>query len=388
VKLGIDASNIRAGGGLTHLVELLRAADPSAHGFSRVIVWGGTSTLARIDDRPWLVKAHRATLDKSLVHRTFWQRFRLSKEARATSCDVLFVAGGSYAGNFHPVVAFHQNLLPFEWPELRRYGWSWMTLKLAILNLTQSRTFRRAEGVVFLTRYARDVVMRAIGATAGATTIVPHGVDPRFIEPPREQFGVECYSLNRPIRLLYVSHIDVYKHQWHVAEAIARLRVVGLPVTLDLVGSAYPPALKRLRATLAKIDPDGTVVRYSGKIPYAELHSLYAEADLSVFASSCESFGQILTEAMLAGLPIACSNRSAMPELLGDAGVYFEPEEPVDIARAIGELVSSPALRARVSNASFERSKAYSWQRCARETLDFLASIASGDGRWTSRHNP
>ena len=61
--LGIDASNIRAGGGLTHLVELLGAADPLAHDFSRVVVWSGRSTLSRIEDRDGLGKVSGPVLD-------------------------------------------------------------------------------------------------------------------------------------------------------------------------------------------------------------------------------------------------------------------------------------------------------------------------------------
>ena len=54
MRLGIDASNIRSGGGVTHLVELLRAAEPSAYGFAQVIVWASQATLTRLDERPWL----------------------------------------------------------------------------------------------------------------------------------------------------------------------------------------------------------------------------------------------------------------------------------------------------------------------------------------------
>ena len=65
--IGIDASNIRAGGGVTHLLELLRAVDPLVYGFAQVIVWGGKATLGRIEDRPWLVKNHQPLLDKGLL---------------------------------------------------------------------------------------------------------------------------------------------------------------------------------------------------------------------------------------------------------------------------------------------------------------------------------
>ena len=374
--IGIDASNIRAGGGVTHLLELLRAVDPLVHGFSRNIVWSGKATLSRIEDRPWLVKSHQPLLDKGLSCRTFWQQFRLSKLARVANCDVLFVPGGSYAGNFQPVVTMSQNLLPFEWRELRRFGWSWFTLKMMLLRWTQSRTFRQANGVIFLTQYAKGAVMRVIKATNGKMTIIPHGIDKRFACPPREQLPVSQYSIDRPFRILYVSIIDVYKHQWHVAEAVAQLRESGLPVALDLVGPASPSALERLRGTLERIDPVSEFIRYSGAVPYAELHARYAQADLCLFASSCENLPNILLEGMASGLPIACSNRGPMPEVLGDAGVYFDPERFAEIASAIRKLFDSPELRFRLACESFEKVQEYSWKRCADETFSFIAQVA------------
>jgi len=381
MRIGIDASNIRAGGGVTHLVELLRVANPLAHGFSQVLVWSGKSTLDRIEDRSWLVKNHESLLDEPLPCRAFWQRFRLSKLARGRGCDVLFVPGGSYAGDFRPMVTMSRNMLPFEWRELRRYGRSLMTLKVMLLRWTQSSTFRRADGLIFLTQYAHDKVMQVVKTSADATAIIPHGVDDRFTSPPRKQLSITQYTADIPFRILYVSIIEVYKHQWHVAEAVARLRGSGLPVMLDLVGPAYTPALKRLRLTLGKIDPIGEFVRYSGVVPHAELHARYEQAELSLFASSCENMPNILLEGMSSGLPIACSNRGPMPEVLGDAGVYFDPENPDDIARALHTLIESPDLRAKLAKASFERVRSYSWRRCADETFRFLAEVVSATQR-------
>lgn len=385
VILGIDASNIRRGGGVTHMIELLRKAEPSAHGFRQVIVWAGEATLSQLEDRPWLVKAHQPQLDKGLLHRSLWQRARLSGLARDAACDVLFVPGGSFAGDFRPMVTMSRNMLPVEWRELRRFGWSLMTLKLIGLRIVQARTFRRADGLIFLTAYAREVVMRMIGATRAVTTIIPHGVDERFIQVPREARPIGEYSSERPFRLLYVSNIDVYKHPWHVAEAVTQLHASGMPVALDLVGAAYPPALKRLRNTLDRVDPAGEVVHYLGAVPHADLHARYATADLCLFASSCENMPNILLEGMASGLAVACSNRGPMPEVLGRDGVYFDPEDPGDIARALRELIESPDLRARMARAAFERSRGFTWQRCATTSFDFLAAMADQHKRRNGR---
>lgn len=373
--IGIDAANLRGGGGITHLVELLRAAQPGSIEIERVVIWGGTATLNALDDRPWLDKRNPSALDKGLLRRTLWQRYSLSQAARDAGCDVLFVPGGSYAGDFHSVVSMSQNLLPFEMHELRRYGWSLRTLKMLLLRVTQSRSFRRTDGVIFLTEYARDVVLNVTGKFQGQTFIIPHGLNLRFNRPPKVQRPIIDYDDEHPYRILYVSIVDQYKHQWHVVEAVAALRRQDFPVVLDLVGPAYPPALTRLDETIARVDADRRWVHYHGAAPFNELHHRYAQADLGLFASSCENMPNILLETMASGLPIACSNLGPMPEVLGDAGVYFDPEQPEEIASALRELIESPQLRTELAQASYQRAQQFSWQRCADETFRFLVAV-------------
>jgi len=374
MRVGIDASNLREGGGVTHLVELLRAADPRADGFQQVIVWGSGGTLSKIDDRDWLRKIRVEQSDRGLPRRLLWQHFRLKASARRAGCDVLFVPGGSDGSGFRPMVAMSQNLLPFERRETRRFGPSWNFFRISLLRLIQSRTFRRADGLIFLTMHARDVVTEAIGLGCGSVAVIPHGVDERFFRAPREQRAIGEFSAEAPLRLLYVSILDMYKHQWHVAEAAAELRAAGLPVALDFVGPAYPPALKRLNETLRRVDAEGRFIRYTGAVPHEDLPRSYAAADIGVFASSCESLPNILLEGMASGLPIACSDRGPMPEVLGDAGVYFDPERPREIAAAIRRLIDSPELRMEKARAARERAREFSWRRCAAETFAFIAA--------------
>lgn len=374
LTLGIDASNLRCGGGLTHLIELLRAARPSEYGVERVVVWGGSATLMALDDRLWLEKRMPAELDEGLLQRLFWQRFRLSQAARDAGCAVLFVPGGSHAAGFHPVVTMSRNMLPFEVRELRRYGWTSMSLRLLLLRMSQSRSFQQADGLIFLTEYARSLVTQVTGKLRGHVSVIPHGFNRRFNRAPKRQRPIADYDDARPYRVIYVSIIDQYKHQWHVVEAVAALRKQGIPIVLDLVGPAYPSALARLNDTISKVDPGRRWVHYHGAIAFDSLHHKYAEADLGMFASSCENMPNILLETMASGLPIACSNRGPMGEVLGDAGEYFDPEQPDDIARALKVLIGSPQLRTDLAQASYTRAQKYSWQRCADETFGFLVS--------------
>src|SRR4030042_3984679 len=109
MRLGIDASNLRIGGGITHLVELLRAARPREHGIARVVVWTYGQLASQLPARPWLTVVPEPLLDRPLPLRLLWQTVRLTRLA-AKACDILFAPGGVYAGAFRPFVTMSQEL--------------------------------------------------------------------------------------------------------------------------------------------------------------------------------------------------------------------------------------------------------------------------------------
>ena len=374
MRLCIDASNLRVGGGLTHLVELLGNVDALAHGFERVFVWSSAATLQRISDRPWLEKRTDPVLEKSFPRRAVWQFLRLGSLARADACDLIFAPGGSFATSFRPVVTMCRNMLPFQWHEMARYGVSLQTLRLWLLRFAQARSLRRASGTIFLTHYAYDAVLAITGRLAGPVQIIPHGIDARFFATPRYAQRATA-SAEQPIELVYVSTIDHYKHQSSVTQAVVGLAASGQPLRLTLIGPAYAPALQTLESLLRKIDPERRVVRYLGPMAHSDIHAAYARADVGLFASSCENMPNILLEMMAAGLPIACSNRGPMPEILGNAGVLFDPEQVHSVASAISALTMDSELRARMALAAQLRARQYSWTRCADETFRFLAQV-------------
>jgi glycosyltransferase involved in cell wall biosynthesis len=382
MRLAIDASNIRAGG-VTHLIELLRVADPEKYGFTQVVVFGSTSTLSQIEEAPWLIKCSEPILestneikfDFSLLKRMFWQRFMLKSLLLQHQCDLLFVPGSSYLGRFRPFVTLSQNLLPFELSEAWRYRLSPMFLRFLLLRLKQGRTFQVANGLIFLSNYARDVIFQQLPLLSSDVATIPHGVNPDFFAVPKPQKDIAQYSPENPFQIIYVSIVTAYKHQWNIAKAISHLRNIGIPIQMDFIGPAYKPSLKQLEIEIRRYDPDSTFIFYRGNVPYTELPKLYRQADLAVFASSCENLPSILLEKMASGLPIACSNRGPMPEVLQDAGVYFDPEDPQEIGEKIAQLINDPALRAQLSKCSFDRACKFTWQSCSDKTFEFFQKV-------------
>jgi glycosyltransferase involved in cell wall biosynthesis len=375
MRLGIDGTNLRSGGHITHLSELLGIVQPEKYGITRVFVWGGRDLLRRLPKREWLQSIHEPMLDRPLPLRVLWQHTRLSSLATKAACDLLFVPGGTYLGDFRPFVTMSRNMLPFEFSQVRLYGVSARLLKFLLLRFSQAKTIRNADGTIFLGDYARSRVVRKVGKLSGADVIIPHGVSEAFRVTPKPQQKLSAYSKSNPFKFLYVSTVDAYKHQWHVAEAVATLVRKGFPVALEFVGDAYPPSLKRLQRVIRKLDAE-EFIHYRGPIPYAELPMIYSTSDAFIFASSCENLPNTLLEAMSAGLPIACSNKGPMPKILGQTGAYFDPEDAEEIATVLQRLLVSSAAREKYSSMASESVRSYTWEQSADKTFSFLRKIA------------
>lgn len=375
MRLGINASNIRAGGGVTHLYEILRTLNPDEYGIERITIWGGRSTLASLENRPWLDKVFHPLLDKSLFLRTYWQLFHLDRVLRKAKINVLFVPGGIYFGGFRPFITMSQNLLPFDNAERMRFGLSLLGIKLYIVKLLQKATFQNADGVIFLTETAKEVVKKQVKLLPSKARVINHGVSGDFQLEPRKQKPITAYNLSTPFQWLYVSTVSPYKHQGQVIKAVALLREKGYPVSLELIGGSHGSALSKLKITINQIDPGNKFVTYHGSITYSELKKFYHNADGFIFASSCETFGQILVEAMSSGLPIACSNMSVMPEVLGKSGEYFNPEDSASIAQALIKLIENKEIRNEYSWAAYKRSLEFSWDLCTEETFSYIRDV-------------
>jgi glycosyltransferase involved in cell wall biosynthesis len=371
INIGIDASRNRSGGAKAHLIGVLFELDPRKYNIGEIHVWSFRSLLNQLPDRPWLVKHNPASLEESLARQLIWQATKLADEAKFAGCDILFATDASTLCCFKPMVILSQDMLSYEPGVMRLFGYGLARLRLLAILLLQNLAFKRANGVIFLTRYAAKVIQHSCGLLP-AITYVPHGVDEMF---KRTQV-LRSWPINgeRAIRCIYVSNAEMYKHQWVVVKAISLLRARGYDLTLTLVGGGTGLAQRLLESAISALDEDKSFVKQLMFLPHPQLPALLADADLFIFASSCENMPVTLIEAMAVGLPIACSNRGPMPEVLAQGGVYFDPEDSRSIAAAVEHIIESPKLRLAISQKARMLSQQYSWSRCADETFAFIAN--------------
>jgi len=369
--IGIDASNISSGGGLTHLISLLNEVDNKDGVLIKI--WASNLTLSKVKDSFLIEKFSNIYLNKNLFYRFFFQMFLLKKELEKSNCDVLFVPGGTYLGNFKPFITMCRNMLPFEKRESDRYKYSLMYFKLILLQKLQLKTFKKADGIIFLTAYAKSIIQKFIPEkiiSEEKYPIISHGVNKKFFL--RKKTSITELNKSKLIKCVYTSTIDKYKHQENIINAIANLRKKNFQLQLHLIGHSNDLELKILNNLINKKDPKKQFIFYEGSLSVDQIIKIYENTDLFIYGSTCENLPNILLEKMATKIPILSSNKEPMKEVLKDGGLYFDAESIDSIEKSI--IYALKFKEKLINNTKIAHSLVYklTWKRTAINTLNFL----------------
>lgn len=364
MKLGIEASNIKAGGGLTHLKELLAAWQPAPG--EELVVYAGAGVLAKLPEKEGLRKGGHPWLDKGAFFNMLWRILVLPGQAAKEGIRLIFSPGGNWLPGLN-YVSMSQNMLVFESRERNRFPSLKDRTRYRLLELKQLLSFFFSRGILFISGYARDYIFNKYpGLQNKTSSVVYHGVADRFGQTePKPKDG--------KVRFLYVSILNYYKHQDVLIQAFSDIRKEFPQAELILAGPSHPAYLKKIGPAL---EAAHEFVSYKGMVPHEEIHKLYAQADAFIFSSTCENMPNILVEAMRSGLPVLCSSYGPMPEILGKNGLYFDPVSRESCAAAIRDFMNAPEKFRALSAGAAALSAGFTWQKCADETFAFLRKIA------------
>jgi glycosyltransferase involved in cell wall biosynthesis len=185
----------------------------------------------------------------------------------------------------------------------------------------------------------------------------------------------ERHGIDYPY-MLFVGQQQERKNVFRVIEAYARHRAQsGTPARLLLVGRSATES-GPIADTIRKFGVEDSVVRI-GYFPFAELPYLYSAARMLVFPSLWEGFGIPVIESMACGTPVVTSTATCLPEIAGDAALIVDPTSVGEIAHAISRLDGHETLRQTLVDRGFARARQFSWDNCARSTLNAYARMAS-----------
>lgn len=366
IIVGVDASRNRSGGAIDHIIGIITHFNISNHNIKEIHIWSYPDLLDQLPDVTWLKKHTNKFIVGNIFYQLFWQRFILKRELKICQCDVLFSSDASTLSKFNPMVTLSQDALSYEPGVMERFKYSKSWLRLYIIYHVQNLALKRSKGSIYLTKYARKLIFNTIG-NLDNTVVIPHGIDDKF---HKSAFGLNLNSV--PKRIIYVSNYSIYKNQWHVVRAISIMKEMGIDVELSLVGGGQGEAKDRTYYEINKINGESDFIKDLGRIGHDELPSIIAEHDIFLFASSCETISITLLEGMAIGLPIACSDRGPMPEVLSNAGVYFDPESPESIVLSLRHLIENKEVRDKLANLAKKRSALFTWKSCSDNTWKFI----------------
>lgn len=242
---------------------------------------------------------------------------------------------------------------------------------------------RRAQVILVDSEFVRGEMLDYFPEAADKLTTVLLGVDARFHPRTPEACAsvLTGYGLIFGRYFLVVGTLEPRKNLSVAVRAYSRLPEsvrADRPLVIAGVKGWLNAELERALAQLASRDQ----VRVLGYVPQASLPALHAGAAMFLYPSIYEGFGLPPLEAMASGVPVIASNRTSLPEVVGDAGLLLEPADVDAWTQAMHALVEDHALAARLSEAGRIRAGRFTWERCAAETVRvYQRLLAHGRGR-------
>lgn len=225
------------------------------------------------------------------------------------------------------------------------------------------RVLRASRIVIADSEATRREVLTAYGLAPDRLRVIPGGYDAARFHPdgPRGRDTGEPY-------VLYVGNVLPHKNLARLVEAFARARQ-RVPARLVLVGRGRRQYVAALASQVA---PLGGAVELKSYVPADELPALYRGARVVALPSLAEGFALTALEAMASGTPLVASNASAIPEVVGDAGLLVDPCDTQAMGDAIVTLLTDEARRKELIERGLEQAARFSWARTARSMLTVL----------------
>jgi glycosyltransferase involved in cell wall biosynthesis len=285
----------------------------------------------------YLARPHRST-NADVVHSTFY----LTRALR------------DFPGRPH-VVTVH-DMIPELFPESRRRA----------DRITDKRRYvDQASHIICVSESTKADLLRIFGDVQAPISVIPHGVNPRFAPTNARIPGFPNEYL------LYVGKRDGYKDAATLMNAVPHLVDEFPELTLMLVGGG--PLTAQEREHIARLGLSDRVVQRS--VTDIDMPAAYSGARAFVFPSRYEGFGLPVLEAMACGVPVILANSSSLPEVGGDAAVFFEPGSPTGLADVVSGVLSGATAARDLSHRGLARAASFTWAKAAEATAQVYRQL-------------
>ncbi|MCX6762321.1 MAG: glycosyltransferase family 1 protein [Candidatus Moranbacteria bacterium] len=299
-----------------------------------------------------------------LIRKIWWEKFLLPKKVREDKCDVfisLYQCPTFFPKNIQHKMLVH-DLIPKIFPD---YLDNWR--KKFYFFLTQ-KAIQHADGIITVSEWSKKDIHKYLKISRDKIRTAYPSVGKEFFEPSTsgddnkilEKYGV----FGRYI--FYISGFDFRKNIPGLLDAYDKLmkNYEINDITLVLGGedkSQFSKLFTNIKAEIKKLDIEEKV-RIIGFVRQEDLPALYRNCELYILPSFYEGFGLMPLEAMASGAPTAVSKTSSLPEVGGDAVLYFNPHDTDEMARVMGKVLRNNKLRLRLAEKGKDRAKKFNWE--------------------------
>ena len=262
------------------------------------------------------------------------------------------------------VITIH-DLIYLKFPESSPY------LKRIAVNYAISRAVKKADKIIAVSENTKkDIIERSPDAEEKIEVVYEAAapVFNRINDEGKKENVRKKYNLPKDI-ILFVGSLKKHKNIEKLIDAYTELKSKGVRHKLVIIGR-YRPREAEIRKKIESTD-----ALYLGEVPIEDLAAIYNLAALLVIPSLYEGFGLPAIEAMACGIPVAASSAASLPEVVGDAGILFDPYDTSDISNKICKVLKDGDLRQGLIRKGLERAAGFSWEKAAVKTLEIYKRL-------------
>ncbi len=238
------------------------------------------------------------------------------------------------------------------------------------------RFAQSADAIVTYSEWTRSDMATFLDVEPEKVTVTPLAVDEGLHPIPKDEAAshiAEKYDIKTPY-LLFVSTLEPRKNVPGLIRAFAKI-AKDLPHNLVLIGGLGWDC-EIIFQTIEEFGLSERVHHMGFLNPHSELAAFYSAADAFVFPSFYEGFGLPILEAMACGCPVVSSTNASLPEVAGECAVYCDAEDDSSIVNAVYKILQDETATNEMVAKGLERSKEFSWESCAKLTLDLYERLA------------
>jgi hypothetical protein len=269
------------------------------------------------------------------------------------------------------VVTIH-DIIPKFFPGHKQKSW----FRKKAYELTLKTNLKKSKSIIVDSQAAKLDLTTYFRVPENKIAVVKLGIESHF--KPSENYAKlkelkDRYQITKP----FIFYLSVWRNHKNFEGLISAFEILKAKGNFDyqlVLGGQedpnYPNIRQKINDSVFKAD-----IITPGFISDEDLPVFYQAAELVAIPSFYEGFGLIGLEAMATGTPVVSSNLTSLPEVNGDAALYFDPKNPQDIADKLAQVLNDSELKSQLIKKGFIQTAKYSWQNCAQETLKIYLQI-------------